>query len=372
MGVRIWPSQAVRQAIDTGAISAKMPVEPDQVQPASLDLRLGDRAFRVPASFLPGEGRLVSDRLSELATHEVDLTRPQVLERNCVHIIPLLETLELGELISARANPKSSSGRLDIFVRLIADGGTSFDEIPAGYKGPLYAEVVPRSFPVIASMGTRLTQIRFREDVPSAPEVVRHSSVSIDLDPSDKPNGIVGYRARRTSGLIDLARVGAYRSTEFWEPITLIPGRRELVLDPDDFYILASLECIAIGADEAAEMIAYDTSVGEVRVHYAGFLDPGFGLAEAGGAASRVVLEVRSHDVPFLLDHGQRVGTLRYEPLLSRPDVLYGPRPQAVEALRLNDFLPSTLTFACVSTGQCIRDIEWCQSGERSQVSSAI
>jgi dCTP deaminase len=209
-------------------------------------------------------------------------------------------------------------------VRIICDGGQAFDEIPAGYQGPLYAEVVPRSFPVIARMGSTLAQLRLFDEDASLADRTRLVPVSIDLDPAGKPGGVVGYRARRTSGLIDLAKVGAYRVGEYWEPITMDGDRRELVLDPDDFYILASLENVVIGAEEAAEMLAYDTSVGELRAHYAGFLDPGFGLAEAGGAGSKVVLEVRSHDVPFLLDHGQRVATLRYEPLRERPAVLYG------------------------------------------------
>jgi dCTP deaminase len=324
MGVVIWPSQAIREAIRQGVIAATPAIEPAQIQPASLDLRLGDRAYRVPASFLPGPGRSMAARLGELSTHEVDLTRPQVLERNCVHIVPLIEGLALPPGTSARANPKSSSGRLDIFVRIICDGGQAFDEIPAGYRGPLYAEVVPRSFPVIARMGSTLAQLRLFDEDAALADRTRLVPVSIDLDPAGKPGGVVGYRARRTSGLIDLAKVGAYRVAEYWEPITMDGSRRELVLDPDDFYILASLENVVIGAEEAAEMLAYDTSVGELRAHYAGFLDPGFGLAEAGGAGSKVVLEVRSHDVPFLLDHGQRVATLRYEPLRERPAVLYG------------------------------------------------
>ena len=330
MGVEIWPSQALREAIDRGVIRASVPVGEVQVQPASLDLRLGERAYRVPASFLPGPGRSVAERLRDLSTHEVDLTSPQVLERNCVHIVPLLESLRLPAGSSARANPKSSSGRLDIFVRIICDGGQAFDEMPAGYDGPLYAEVVPRSFPVIARTGSTLAQLRLFDEDGSPESRTRLVPVSIDLDPAGKPGGVVGYRARRHAGLIDLSRIGAYRVAEFWEPITIDRGRRELVLDPDDFYILASLENVVIGPEEAAEMLAYDTSVGELRAHYAGFLDPGFGLAEAGGEGSKVVLEVRSHDVPFLLDHGQRVATLRYEPLRARPTVLYG------EGLRSN------------------------------------
>ena len=324
----IWPSQRIAGALADGIIVTERPLEADQVQPASLDLRLGARAYRLPASFLPGPGRAVAERLAELSTHAVDLSTPTALERNCVHIIPLEEGLRLPPGIGARANPKSSSGRLDIFVRIIVDGGATFDEIPDGYHGPLYAEVVPRSFPVLAAAGTRLAQLRFREAGAGArPRLV---PVTIDLDPAGKPGGIVGYRARKTSGLIDLARIDSYPRDAFWEPLVAPHGRRELVLDPDEFYILASAEAVVVGAMEAAEMIAYDTAVGELRSHYAGFLDPGFGLAEAGGAGSRVVLEVRSHDVPFLLDHGQRVATLAYEPMKERPDRLYG------EGLRSN------------------------------------
>ncbi len=326
----IWPSQRIASALADGVIATAVPVEPDQVQPASLDLRLGPRAYRLPASFLPGPGRRVADRLADLSTHEVDLTTPTVLERNCVHIIPLLEGLKLPKGVDARANPKSSSGRLDIFVRVIVDGGATFDEIPDGYEGPLYAEVVPRSFPVIATAGSRLAQLRFRQSSVRPMGGPRIVPVTIDLDPAGKPDGIIGYRARKTSGLVDMARIGGHRRDAYWEALTLPAGRRELVLDPDEFYILASAEAVVVGAMEAAEMVAYDTSVGELRSHYAGFLDPGFGLAEAGGAGSRIVLEVRSHDVPFLLDHGQRVATLEYEPMAERPDRLYG------ETLRSN------------------------------------
>ncbi len=326
----IWPSQRIARALSDGTIRYDVPIEADQLQPASLDLRLGPVAYRVPASFLPGPDHAVSDRLKDLATHEVDLTRPTVLERNCVHIIPLLEKLALPGGIDARANPKSSSGRLDIFVRVIVDGGATFDDIPDGYTGPLYAEVVPRSFPIIATAGSRLAQLRFRQASARPLGGPRIVPVTIDLDPDGKSDGVVGYRARRTSGLVDLAKIGAYPRGAYWEPITVPSGRRELVLDPDEFYILASAEAVVVEALEAAEMVAYDTAVGELRSHYAGFLDPGFGLAEAGGAGSRVVLEVRSHDVPFLLDHGQRVATLEYEPMMERPDRLYG------ETLRSN------------------------------------
>lgn len=325
MNFGIWPSQRIRQATATGTITASTAIGEELIQPASLDLRLGDRAFRVPTSFLPGKGKSVAQRLSDLATHEVDLTKPQVLERNCVHIIPLQERLRLERGTSARANPKSSSGRLDIFVRLIADQGTAFDDIPDGYDGPLFAEVVPRSFPVIARAGDTLNQLRFRQrDVSGVLAPGRTLPVSIDLE-GVAADGIIAYRARKTTGLIDLQQVGKYDRNDYWEPIQCRPGRRELVLVPDEFYIMASLEDIEISESEAAEMIAYDTAVGEVRVHYAGFLDPFFGKSlSTSQNRSKVVLEIRSHDVPFMLDHAQRVGTLVFEDMLEVPDKLYG------------------------------------------------
>ena len=324
MTYTILPYQLLHDALANGVITTSAPLGQTQIQPASLDLRLGKIAHRLPASFLPG-GRKISDCLAKLATHQMDLSTPCVLERNCVHIIELLESCALPKNISARANPKSSSGRLDIFVRVITDEGHHFDDVPLGYHGPLYAEVVPRSFPVIATQGTSLCQLRLRQHEAGAGETAsKLVSVSIDLDPSGKKDGIIGYRARRNAGLIDLAKINAYPVRDFWEPITLPLGHPGLVLDPDDFYILSSKESVAVGATEACEMIAYDPAVGELRVHYAGFLDPGFGLAETGGAGSRVVLEVRSHDVPFLVEHGQRVGTLRYEPLSAVPTKLYG------------------------------------------------
>jgi dCTP deaminase len=324
-----------------GAIRLERPFAEDQVQPASLDLRLGKVAYRVRASFLPGPNATVSDRIAALKLHEIDLTDGAVLETGCVHIVPLAESLALPRELSASANPKSSTGRLDVFTRVIADHARSFDRIDAGYHGPLYAEISPRTFPVLVREGTRLSQIRFRRGHAlldaNALRALHAKERLVDGDDADVSEGIsvgvdlaglgpdklVGYRAKRHTGLIDVERRGGYEVGEFWEPMAA-RADRSLILDPNEFYILASKEAVQVPPDFAAEMVPFDPLVGEFRVHYAGFFDPGFGYAGAGGRGSRAVLEVRSREVPFILEHGQIVGRLIYEQMLARPEKLYG------------------------------------------------
>ena len=326
---------------DAGLILPAYPFVESQIQPASLDLRLGDTAYRVRASFLPGPGATVAERIDELKLHEIGLADGAVLETNCVYIVPLIESLALTPEIAAAANPKSSTGRLDVFTRVIADETRGFDRIKPGYHGPLYVEISPRTFPVLVREGSRLSQIRLRHGhaVLNAEALTALNARErlVDTDAPDLSDGVpvgvdlvgfgadkfVGYRAKRHTGLIDIDRRASYEVAEFWEPIR---ARRDasLILDPGEFYILASKEAVQVPPDHAAEMVPYDAFVGEFRVHFAGFFDPGFGSAEAGGVGSRAVLEVRSHEVPFLIEHGQIVGRLIYEPLIARPDRLYG------------------------------------------------
>jgi len=300
--------------IAKGAIAANAPFAPAQVQPASLDLRLGDRAWRVRASFLPGLGRRVTDRLGDVAMHQLDLTKGAVLERGCVYIAELCERLALPADVSGRANPKSSTGRVDVFVRTLTDHAPVFDDIRPGYEGPLYLEIAPQTFSVLARAGTRLSQLRLKRGQPAALAV---RSVGVDLD-----RELAGFRARRHAGVIDLDHEEGHDPADFWEP--LIPRRGELLLDPGEFYILASKEPVLIPVLEAAEMTPIDPSVGEFRVHYAGFFDPGFGAPETDSIGARGVLEVRSHETPFLLEDGQTVARLVFEPLTETPVRLYG------------------------------------------------
>ena len=341
----ILPCQAISALWRDGEITATQPLTDDQIQPSSLDLRLGEVAYRVRASFLPGPGQNMAQKINQYTMHSVDLTKGAVLERGCVYIVPLLERLSLSQRLSAIANPKSSTGRLDVFTRLITDGASEFDRIDAGYHGPLYAEIAPRTFSILARTGARLNQIRLRrgEHRLTDSELTRlhqqsplvHSDVgtenisegialTVDLQGAGD-NGLIGYNARPHAPLIDMEKINHYDPVDFWEPIYAGTGTESgLVLNPDDFYILASREAVSVPPDHAAEMVAYDTLVGEFRVHYAGFFDPGFGWAEAGGEGTRAVLEVRSHDVPFLLEHGQTVGRLVYERLTDSPDRIYG------------------------------------------------
>ncbi|MFQ8431790.1 2'-deoxycytidine 5'-triphosphate deaminase [Amaricoccus sp. W119] len=341
-GQGVLAAQEISRLLAERRITTEISVDADQVQPASLDLRLGASAYRIRASFLPGPGTSVARRLSEFEMHRIDLGPGAVLEKNCVYLVPLMEALDLPPDLSAVANAKSSTGRLDLLTRLITDQGTEFDRIPAGYSGPLYAEISPRSFSVLVRPGMRLNQIRFRRGqvllddaalrelnasqglvdglVDGPAHIAGGLGFSVDLRPSG--GTLVGYRAKPHTGLIDLGRIGHYPASDFWEEVHSESGR--IILDPGAFYILVSREAVHVPPDYAAEMAPYLAMVGEFRVHYAGFFDPGFGHAQAGGTGSRGVLEVRCHEAPFALDHGQIVGRLIYERMSERPEKLYG------------------------------------------------
>ncbi|HYD46048.1 MAG TPA: 2'-deoxycytidine 5'-triphosphate deaminase [Phenylobacterium sp.] len=312
----ILPCQSIEALIDQGAITSATSWHNDQVQPASLDLRLGARCWRVRASFLPGIGRRVMDRVPDVAMHELDLTQGVVLEKGCVYIAELQERLKLPPGVSARGNPKSSTGRVDVFVRVISDHSPSFDDIAEGYEGPLYIEIAPQTFSVLVRSGTRLNQLRLKA---GQPPKLSTRDVGVDLTQE-----IAGFRGRRHAGVVDMDHEDGHDPRDFWEP--LVARRGELLLDPGEFYILASKEAVEIPVLEAAEMTPIDPAVGEFRVHYAGFFDPGFGTAETNSVGSKGVLEVRSHETPFLLEDGQTVARLVYEPLTAKPTRLYGDR----------------------------------------------
>jgi len=317
----ILPSQAIEALIAGGHVKLVEPLLPTQLQPASLDLRLGTVAYRVRASFLPGRGEKVTSKLDDLQLHAISLSQGAVLETGCVYVAPLLESLALPDDLSAATNPKSSTGRLDVFTRVIADGVSAFDQIPAGYAGPLFAEICPQTFPVVVRKGSRLSQIRFRAGGSSEADPVDEIPLSVDL--TGDAQGLVGYRAKRHTGLVDVDVVGGYPLLDYWEPIH-VREKKRLVLDPDQFYILASKEAVHVPPTQAAEMVPFNPLVGEFRVHYAGFFDPGFGHAAAGGEGAKAVLEVRSHKVPFILEHGQTIGRLVYERLTETPKLVYG------------------------------------------------
>ena len=334
----VLASQQIEALAAAGAIRAAQPLADGQVQPASLDLRLGSTAWRVRASFLAGQERSVAARLDDFAMHRIDLADGAVLEKGCVYLVPLMESLALPQNLTAVANAKSSTGRLDLLTRVITDNGVEFDRIPAGYAGPLYAEICPRSFSVLVRPGMRLNQIRFRdgqavlgdaelaqlharETLVDGPALINEGlGFSVDLTPGR--DGLVGYRAKPHSGVIDLDRIGAYDPAEFWEELRTTSQR--IILDPGAFYILVSREAVHIPPAYAAEMAPYLAMVGEFRVHYAGFFDPGFGHGAAGGTGSRGVLEVRCHEAPFVLEHAQVVGRLVYERMSQVPRQLYG------------------------------------------------
>ena len=353
----VLSGQEITELINKNIISSDHKINKDIIQPASIDLRLGLKAWRVPASFLPGKGNLVSDRLKNFAMHEFSLVDGAVLECGCVYIVKILENVSLTDDLTGVANPKSSTGRLDVFTRLIVDGAQEFEDVPAGYSGPLYVEISPRTFSILVRTGSRLNQLRIRrgysvttdkemeilqkhvglvrtEDDNHLPDKIKNGvPLSVDLVGE---KGLIGYKARKHTRLIDVDKPSFYKRELFWEKITtedLIyqtkitengTSSSGLVLSPDAFYILASKEYVSVPSNYAAEMRAYDTKVGEFRAHYAGFFDPGFGLSDLGASKTRAVLEVRSHDVPFLIEQEQTICRLVYEPMANVPNFLYG------------------------------------------------
>ena len=334
----VLPSQSISKLISKKIIFADREIEKNQIQPASLDLRLGQVAWRIRASFLTGKEKKISDLLDEFKMHQIDLMEGAVLEKGCVYLIPIEENLNLPANLSAVANAKSSTGRLDLLTRIITDKGSEFDRIPAGYNGQLFVEICPRSFSVLVRPGMRLNQIRFRQGqavltdkellalhnkeklIDSMPKIDGGLGFSVDLKP--EKGSLVGYQAKPHTGIIDLNKVKTYNREDFWQEVHSSDSK--IILDPDAFYILVSKESVHIPPAYAAEMAPYLAMVGEFRVHYAGFFDPGFGHADAGGAGSRGVLEVRCHEAPFVLEHGQIVGRLVYEKMAEIPEELYG------------------------------------------------
>ncbi len=320
----ILPSQAIAALFEKGEVFAAVPIGAGQIQPASLDLRLGARAYRVRASFMPGPAATTEEQIERFVLHTIDLGPGAVLEVGCVYVAEIEETLALPPELAGFANPKSSTGRLDVFTRVIADHGPGFDQTGPGYRGRLYLEICPQTFPVLVRTGSRLSQLRFHGPADGAAQAdhPREVALSVDLGGGGSCS-LIGYRAKRHTGVIDVDRAGAYDVEEFWEPLMVTP-KKLLILDPDEFYILASKEAVRVPATHAAEMEPFNALMGEFRVHYAGFFDPGFGMSETGGEGSKAVLEVRSHKVPFILEDGQLIGRLIYEPLSEPPAQLYG------------------------------------------------
>ncbi|HVM80576.1 MAG TPA: 2'-deoxycytidine 5'-triphosphate deaminase [Stellaceae bacterium] len=344
IGTGVLPYQAIVAMLRSRELTAVPDIDLNQIQPASMDLRLGRYAYRVRASFLPGPTSTVMDKVNQMDGYPpLDLAEGAVLETGCVYVVELLENVRLPSVVSGFANPKSSTGRLDILTRLIADRSTAFDQIERGYEGKLYVEIAPQTFSVIARQGTRLNQVRFQRGKPVIAgselqrlyddgqlvradgrlQPIRENLVPVTIDLKGSGRGsVIGYRAKKHTHKIDLDKVATYDPHDFWERIEF-HSEPALILDPDEFYILATCEEVGVPPELAAEMVPYYTRSGEYRVHYAGFFDPGFGW-KGRAQGSRAVLEVRSHEVPFMLEHGQIVGWIRYERMAGQPDRTYG------------------------------------------------
>jgi dCTP deaminase len=356
--VGVLPAQWINKAIDSGVIKApsKHSIPAVNVQPASLDLRLGRKAYRIRASFLP-DRETVQAKLGDYVIAELDISRGAVLEPNCPYLIPLTERLELPEQMRARANPKSSTGRLDIFTRVVTDNSYHFDDIRPGYRGRLYLEVVSRTFTVRVHEGLSLNQLRLvvgeprvsddelsverilfdeRGSIP-ARRTVRNDGLYLSLDLDGDEDRVIGLRARRNSRLLDLSETDAYDPADFWEPVLRERNAPRVVLEPEEFYLLLSEQAVSVPPHLAAEMTPYAPASGELRTHYAGFFDPGFGYdPQHVLRGSRAALEVRAHDVPFVVEKYQPVCKLTFERMLEPPTYLYGQdRASNYQAQRL-------------------------------------
>jgi dCTP deaminase len=345
----ILPAHWLRRAVQDEILVSDYTIPEHNYQPASIDLRLGEKAHVLQCSFLPYSGP-VEDKVLDLAIAEIDIRDGAILEKNRPYLIPLLENLRLPHGIRARTNPKSSTGRLDIFTRVITDDNPRFDDITDGYHGSMFLEVFSRSFAIRVQTGLSLNQIRLSKGDPKCDQgELRHAheqnpilftkagqpaqrleigegnsiGFSINLQGT---SGFVGYRAKSNSRLLDLSRVNHYQPSEFWEPVFADSGP-SLILEPEEFYLLSSIESVSIPPSLAAEMTAYETATGELRTHYAGFFDPGFGFGENGRLGGiQPVLEIRAHDVPFMVGPGQKVCTLAFEHMLESPEKWYGPK----------------------------------------------
>ena len=345
----VLPSQRLREAIaEQWLVAGPWRIPDESVQPASVDLRLGEHAWALRCSFLPDSDSTVEEKIEGIAFERIDLRDGATLERDRPYLVPLIEELRLPDAVSAKANPKSSTGRLDVFTRVLTDRNHRFDEIAGGYSGKLYLEVVPRTFAIRVKTGLALNQVRlmsgearlddeallelharspllYRDSrALAASELSLADGLFLSLDVSGSAQSIVGYRAKKNSLPIDLTRVGALRWRDYWEPVHPERGGR-IVLEPEVFYLLLSAEGVSIPPSYAAEMLAYDPTAGELRTHYAGFFDPGFGFHRDDTApGSRAALEVRARDVSFMVEHRQPVCKLAFERMSEPPDVLYG------------------------------------------------
>jgi dCTP deaminase len=344
----ILPSQEICDFIAAGKIRSTTEIAEDQVQPSSIDLRLSHEAYRVRASFLPGKSTTLLDKAKTngMLVETVDLSRPALLEPGVVYIIPLMESLALPPEVYGIANPKSTTGRLDIFTRLITEPGDEFERVRRGYNGKLYIEVVSQTFPILVQAGMKLNQLRFGRgrfaaagdgrlkqldlDDPLVDTGELRGQANIDrglrltVDLQGNASGIIAYRANKFSAPIDLSRIDHYKATEFWSPI-YNDGKRQCILEPGEFYILASKQRVRVPPDLAAELLPYDLASQEFRVHYAGFFDPGFGYGKQGEIpGTRAVLEVRASQMPILLEDDQFVGRLNYFNMAATPDKVYG------------------------------------------------
>jgi len=306
-----------------------------QIQPSSIDLSLSDECYEIKTSFLSPDSK-VRDKLNKIYSKKINLKTSKIFKKNKTYIVRLNETLHLNNSISGHCNPKSSTGRLNIFCRTILDYCDEYEKIPKNYNGEIFLEITTRSFDIKISKGDKLNQMRLRKKTnnylndkdlkkinkrnalifTNKKNIIENGlRISVDLSNDNK---ICAYVAKKTSLNINFSKISFYEIKKFWKPLK--PVNNSLIIEKNKFYILKSREKIRIPSNLAGEMIPYDTGIGDFRAHYAGFFDPGFGDPKG----SYAVLEVKTNELPFILEDGQTIARIKYEKLNKKTFLVYG------------------------------------------------
>ncbi len=310
-------------------------IDQNQIQPASLDLSLSEECYEIKHSFLSHK-TTVRRKLKDLIIKKINLNKEFIFKKDKTYIVKLNESLNLKNNIFGHCNPKSSTGRLDIFCRTIVDFAEEYEKIPNNYQGEIFLEITSRSFDVAFKKGNCLNQLRLimgnqyylsdeqLKKIKTKLKITNfkkntlkiNNGVKISVDLSNSKT--IAYVAKNNTPVLKFSKIKSHKINDFWKAIKNIDN--SLLIEKNKFYILKSKEKVIIPDNLAGEMIPYDTGIGDFRAHYAGFFDPGFGMPNGTYA----VLEVKTNEIPFLLEDGQTIARIKYEKLNKNSNIVYG------------------------------------------------